>query len=656
MNKIIASICLLLFSAITTKSEGETMKFNYSIDSREKFESAVWDAKIENSAEGIRLVKTMMLHDELGMTDYKNSEDLSEMVRAKKEFPLDSGKAESCELIFFGTASKITFNGSGISGIRNIPSTGWSSAKIPIELLKEGKNEAVLFGSGNLVIENSLHPNRSAKSIDGGKTWDYDVLGSGNFSNGEYLVRLRLSRYSPEGKFYSDFIDLYSRLDSHIKPKITIRKLSVGIRTATPKQTSVEVLLRYGSTPSYNPNFWSGWKNYDSAVNEITSEKPGMRYVQISMKLKSLNPLETPIVKSLNISGEFDIYDDKFKDVKITAFDNKRIRRGFYQFSYQPPTERLSILRKKYNLDGVIKNGMTELEKFILLRNWVRHAWEKGWEMGDLNYCPPWDALLILELKKDNHSLGMCTHFSTVFVQCALALGYNARQVILDHHCVAEIWSNQFRKWFVIDTGNSVQDPELNCHFEKNGVPLNAQELHNVLKNNAASEIDVVYSGKRENIKGDKLPERQQCQLSNFIRFGIPLRNNFLETPFPGEPEHGFSNYFCDLYLWWQDNPVPDAYPEYSRQSCRKEDFYWDLNTTSIYADQGGKEDEIILTFNTVTPNFREYRVRTDEGAWEPVASSSFVWRLHKGTNKLAVKSVNQFGIEGIESGIEIIK
>ena len=35
----------------------------------------------------------------------------------------------------------------------------------------------------------------------------------------------------------------------------------------------------------------------------------------------------------------------------------------------------------------------------------------------------------------------MYTHYSAVFVGCASALGWDARSVVIDHHCIAEIWS-----------------------------------------------------------------------------------------------------------------------------------------------------------------------------------------------------------------------
>ena len=64
----------------------------------------------------------------------------------------------------------------------------------------------------------------------------------------------------------------------------------------------------------------------------------------------------------------------------------------------------------------------TEFERITLLRQWVRDRWTNGWDIGALAYVPSWDARVILTLAPENLSLGMCTHYATVLVQCAQGL------------------------------------------------------------------------------------------------------------------------------------------------------------------------------------------------------------------------------------------
>ena len=73
--------------------------------------------------------------------------------------------------------------------------------------------------------------------------------------------------------------------------------------------------------------------------------------------------------------------------------------------------------------------------------------------MGEIDFCPPWGGLLAFELASRKLSLGMCTHYSIVFVHACASLGLVARTLVIRCHCVAEVWSEEYGKWIMIDTG-----------------------------------------------------------------------------------------------------------------------------------------------------------------------------------------------------------
>jgi hypothetical protein len=143
--------------------------------------------------------------------------------------------------------------------------------------------------------------------------------------------------------------------------------------------------------------------------------------------------------------------DDAGSELKVLEAPDNEVAVSSYPFTYSDPHHpRMRHLREKYCLEDIVKDGKTDAEKFMLLSQWIREQWE-GWDMGKYDYCPQWDALEILELAPAKLGLGMCTHYSAVFVQCAAALGYHARSVIVDHHCLAEAWSDQYGKWMFGD-------------------------------------------------------------------------------------------------------------------------------------------------------------------------------------------------------------
>src|SRR5262245_54596249 len=79
----------------------------------------------------VRLARSVLLSDEMGTTDFHQTETLGDRVRARKLFVLNSPEAAQAELFFFGTAKRIEVNGKEISPPQKLVSTGWSRAVVP---------------------------------------------------------------------------------------------------------------------------------------------------------------------------------------------------------------------------------------------------------------------------------------------------------------------------------------------------------------------------------------------------------------------------------------------------------------------------------------------------------------------------------------------
>src|SRR5262249_9378943 len=136
----------------------------------------------------IRLANSVLLTDEQGATDYKQTEALSDRVQVKKVFVLDDADVTGADLLVFGSVKNVRVNGQEVSTPARLVSTGWSRCRIPDKVLKAGKNTVILSGGGQLLLEPVRKPGRSFKSTDGGRTWS-DQLGAGDNQPGEYLIR-----------------------------------------------------------------------------------------------------------------------------------------------------------------------------------------------------------------------------------------------------------------------------------------------------------------------------------------------------------------------------------------------------------------------------------------------------------------------------------
>ncbi len=615
--------------------------------------------EIENNA--AQLINRLLISDELGGITNRTFEILQRNIEAKKIFALDSADIEAAELVIRigGSEESLLFvevNGYSIEHraikenhsyqgkIDAYWSTGWEIIPIPVEYLKEGKNEIILRSGCDqvwrLYIDSGFGGN-SAKSIDGGKTWTKEPLGHNDFCRGEYVMRLNLKRRAPEGWIESPSIDLFALAgDIPIAPRAEVKTVALDLDADCPEGTDVAVFWRSGTTPAYRQDVWNCWQSAENSIDLPDAH----RFFQWRAVLAAKTPKCTPILRDVSVNAELEI----FQEAKPTVLEiqNERIVRPSYTFAHQLADEpRLKVLRERWRLDHVIQGGETEFEKILRLKRWIRHQWENGWDRGTLQFVPPWDAMVVLELTSQKLSLGMCTHYSSTFVQCCLAVGIPARVTIISCHCVAEVWSNDYKKWMMMDPGCDTDDGRKGTrHFERNGIPMSALELHQAYANNN-------YDGVVEIDDPEKFGGTLENNISLYRQFCATRRNNYLTSLLPEEPEHGAVSYTYDGHLWHRSATEP--LPQFSRTSCRESDFHWTLNQTAIYLQQGKTLNTLEVLLDTVTPNFETYFVQVDDSEWIE-KSEAFTWNLHIGQNTLRAKTRNAFGILGIESFVSV--
>ena len=635
------------------------------------FDTCVYNHHLEIDHSGAHLVNRLLLCDELGGITSRTFEIIQGEIQAKKIFTLDSADVEQAELVIRVEGPEdssliVEINGHQIEyktadenlsfqvehsdenggKIDSYWSKGWEIVPVPVEYLHGGENEVILLADGErrwrLYIDSGFGGN-SAKSIDGGKTWATEPIGHNDFCRGEYVIRLNLKRHVPSGWIESQAIDLYAlSSDSEIARRVEVRSLELIVSDERPEGTGMEFFWRSGTTPSYRPGTWSSWKPTNPKINPSDVQ----RFFQWRAVLATRAPKCTPILKNVHIKAEFEVIQEVQSTISISAFHHEQIVRPSYTFAHQLADEpRLKILRERWRLEHVIQGGETEFEKILRLKRWIRQQWENGWDRGTLEFVPPWDAMVVLELAGRKLSLGMCTHYSSTFVQCCLALGINARVTIISCHCVAEVWSNDYKKWVMMDPGCDADD---GCkgtrHFERNGIPMSALELHQAYANKD-------YEGVVEINDPEKFGGTLESNISLYRQFCATRRNNYLTSLLPEEPEHGAVSYTYDGHLW--HNSITEPLPQFSRLSRREGNFHWTLNQTVIYLQQGEELNTINVLLDTVTPNFETYLVQFDGGDWAE-QSEAFVWNLHVGQNTLRAKTRNVFGILGIESSVQI--
>lgn len=333
-------------------------------------------------------------------------------------------------------------------------------------------------------------------------------------------------------------------------------------------------------------------------------------------------------------------------EIAVRHLDNRPILRSSYDFAYQPAVEALNRLRERYRIDQLLPPGENDFFQMVALVNWVHDRWKHGSSGADAFDPAMFDADAVLT-KATSGARFWCHVYAMTFVQLAASVGFQARLVSLttdgydlaDSHAVAEVWSNTYRKWIMVD-------PDFNIWYSRNGLPQSVLEIHNASIGKEAHLLAVEKGISRS------APE-YELRIPNLLKyyryFAVDLRNDWLTNRyFPGHPASS-----DHATLFWEDQRLSPVLNLKKKVNVEK-DLYWELNTAQITVQPSEKKGALQLRIDTVTPNFACFAVELDKRARHLLRSSEWTWPLHKGQNELEVCSVNLHGRKGIPSKVVI--
>jgi hypothetical protein len=355
-------------------------------------------------------------------------------------------------------------------------------------------------------------------------------------------------------------------------------------------------------------------------------------------------------------------------ELRVVEYQNEWIVKSRFPFAYERhDTPQLAELRDRYRLDEVVAPGRSEWEQLLLLRDWVHSRWDHGWATADRN-----NALEVLARAEQGSDFA-CGYYMATLTQTALALGFQARCVGITKtatswmapdeghigHAVAEVWSQDWHKWVLLDA-------DMNVHYEHHGLPLNALEIHRLWKSGRWQETRQVhgeapfrYTTKPASGFGARFtPQHIATILGIVSRFRAmdfyamirwEMRNDFFShrEPVPS--------------LRWFDETEPPQLVAYNEPitgdhwTCEERDAYWTLNQAQIdlrLASGDLSSPTVRVEIDHSMPNLDRTLVKLgDYGPWEPYRAS-FLWPIQAGKNVIEAKPISTFGREGYTSRI----
>ncbi len=330
------------------------------------------------------------------------------------------------------------------------------------------------------------------------------------------------------------------------------------------------------------------------------------------------------------------VVSDYTKRFKFDAADNPKLKE----------------LREKYKLADVVAPGKDEFDRQVLLLDWTHFQFKKFGRPT----ANPKGALEILKGIEEGQTF-FCAHYGATYCSAAASLGWVDRTLALrrhkdypgagaPEHTSTEIWSNQYRKWVVMD-------PTANMYVEKDGIPLNGVEIRTEWFEREGKDLVFVVGKERKRYRKADLP----IFLARFAGFGD------LTVPANEMEKYGFIGYVPNTNLMDAGDDygkmfiVKDKWCEGTKWHERTNpanpavDPYFPIGQAAL--NLSIEDRKLKVAIQTMTPNFREYQLRIDGGAWKTNGGALF-WELHPGSNRLEAKTVNQFGVDGPVSTVEV--
>jgi hypothetical protein len=314
---------------------------------------------------------------------------------------------------------------------------------------------------------------------------------------------------------------------------------------------------------------------------------------------------------------------------------------------------------EEFGFDEFVQAGATEFDEMSLLKDWVYRNVPYGLNYRDSEMR---DAYRILRRARGGDSF-LCTSQSAVFVQCAVSLGWTARNVYLrkatgEEHAGNDIWSNQYRKWVYMD-------PTWDVHIEKNGQPLGIHEIRREWIRNRGRDIVYVFgagAGARR-YRAHELPiTRNDSAVWKLVPLGRGWLNYTFEVAVIGRNDYFTCCGGNPARLWNTLYLVRDRYNRWDRKwpflgagtAVPQDRLFHDVNRVDVTVPRRAvyRPGPIGVTLdafgrNNYTPNFMEYLVRVTGGEWVIAAGGAYTWMLRPGTNILLARVMNRYGVVG---------
>lgn len=289
------------------------------------------------------------------------------------------------------------------------------------------------------------------------------------------------------------------------------------------------------------------------------------------------------------------------------------------KFYYENPEEaNLQLLKDKYKLNEVVKDGKDDFDKSLKLMRWIntKMRYSKG------SISTKQDALSILKEAAGANSSFSDKDFAIVYSQAASSLGIYARRGEYriknsqqdgkdSYYKVCEVWSDKYSKWIMLDIVS-------NSYIEYGGKPLSAVEVLNAgmdnIKANGIKDLEKYVKKLKPYLYSYTI------EIDNNI-YGTAKSNAFISYSKSSDmPEVRIEGGLIRPTIFVKKDTLFNRSPriEYKNDNSDK---LANLIIQKKNAIEGEKEDELAINVAAFknSGNIKDYFISVDNKSWEKI-------------------------------------
>lgn len=312
-------------------------------------------------------------------------------------------------------------------------------------------------------------------------------------------------------------------------------------------------------------------------------------------------------------------------------------------FVYYKEIDSSLLVINQLRIDTLLTNSPDEFTTIRKIGTWIGSLWDHGMGPlpGDVKYIKIQDIVKLAS----NRNKYWCEVAAVMTVKTFAHLNWPSRLISASQtgeffqHGIAEVWSNQHKKWILVDT-------DFNLIYLKDSTPLSAYEICHNYHTNKMERPEIIRLGTNK-------PSLQLIDVIPFYNYvSMDLRNDWEQRSLHrGSPSNG------SLSTWWTFRDSLPGYYFPGKTINLEDKFNWQINRVTFTPGKVINSNNsrcLQIYVHTYSPYFKNFEIKIDSTSW--TSSDSIInWKITNGKHIFKAKVKTYGPYDGPTDSLEIL-